>query len=139
VNVETKEKPKQWMHTRSPNKPKNLNKHSLPARKLMAVVFWNWKGVLMMEFMQQGTTITSKVYCKTLKKLCRAIQNKKFGMLTYGVVLLHDSVHLHTYACTRALLEHFSWELFEHRPYSADLAPSDYLFTYLKNWLGSCG
>jgi hypothetical protein len=32
------------------------------------------------------------------------------------------------------LLEHFNWELFDHLPYSPDLAPSNYhLFTYLKN------
>jgi transposase len=61
-------------------------------------------------------------------------------MLTSGVVILHDNVHPHTAARTRALLEHFNWELFDHPPYSPDLAPSDYhLFTrtYLKNWLGS--
>jgi hypothetical protein len=29
VNVETKEQSKQWMHTRSPNKPKSLT-HCLP-------------------------------------------------------------------------------------------------------------
>jgi hypothetical protein len=39
---------------------------------------------------------------------------------------------------TRALLERFNWELFDHPPYSPDLAPSDFdLFTYLKNWLRS--
>jgi hypothetical protein len=57
-------------------------------------------------------------------------------MLTSDVVLLHDNVFLHTAARTRALLEHLNWELFDHLPYSPDLAPSDYhLFTYLKNWL----
>jgi hypothetical protein len=30
VNVKTKEQPKQWMHTHSPNKPKNLNVVCLP-------------------------------------------------------------------------------------------------------------
>jgi hypothetical protein len=31
-----------------------------------------------------------------------------------------------------------NWELFDHPPYSPDLAPSDYrLFPYLKNWLRS--
>jgi hypothetical protein len=31
-----------------------------------------------------------------------------------------------------------NWGLFDHPPYSLDLAPSDYhLFTYLKNWLRS--
>jgi hypothetical protein len=45
-------------------------------------------------------------------------------MLAYGVVLLCD-VHLHTDAHTRALLEHFDLELFDHHPYSPVLDPSD--------------
>jgi hypothetical protein len=52
VNAETKPQSKQWMHTHSPNnmeKPKQT-----PARKLMATIFWNRKGVLMVEFMQKG-------------------------------------------------------------------------------------
>jgi hypothetical protein len=46
---------------------KNLNKRCLPARKLMETLFWGEEGGLMVEFMQQGTTIMSEVYCKTLK------------------------------------------------------------------------
>jgi hypothetical protein len=49
-------------------------------------------------------------------------------MLACGVVLLHDNARPHTAAGTRALLEHFNWELFDHRPCSPDLAPSDYYF-----------
>jgi transposase len=53
-------------------------------------------------------------------------------------MLLHDNARPHTAAHTWALLQHFNWELFDHPPYSNDLAPSDYhLFTYLKNWLWS--
>jgi histone-lysine N-methyltransferase SETMAR len=104
----------------------------------MAAVFWARKGVLMVEFMQQGTTVMSQVYCETLKKLPRTIQNKKHGMLTSGVVLLDDNERPHTAARTRALLEHVNWELFDHPPYSPDLAPSEYhLLSYLKTWLGS--
>jgi hypothetical protein len=57
-------------------------------------------------------------------------------MLTYSVLvlLLYDSAYLHTAAWAQALLEHFNWQLFDHPPYSSDLAPSEYhLFTYLKN------
>jgi histone-lysine N-methyltransferase SETMAR len=55
-------------------------------------------------------------------------------MLTCGVVLLHDNAHPHTVARTRALLEHFNWELLDHPPYSLDLALSDYHpFTHPKN------
>jgi hypothetical protein len=59
------------MHTHSPNKPKKFEQTS--ARKLMATVFWDSKGMLMVEFVKQGTTITSEVYCETLKKLHKAI------------------------------------------------------------------
>jgi histone-lysine N-methyltransferase SETMAR len=66
------------------------------------------------------------------KKTRRVIQNSRCGMLTYGIVLHHNNAR--TAARTRALLEHFNWKLFDHPPYSPDLAPSDYhLFTYLKN------
>jgi histone-lysine N-methyltransferase SETMAR len=106
----------------------------------MATVFCDRKGMRMMEFNQQGTTIMSKMYCKTLKELFRVIQNKRCGMLTYSVlvVLLHDNARLHTAASIEALLEHFNWELFDHPLYSSDLAPSYcHLFIYLKNWLQS--
>jgi hypothetical protein len=85
----------------------------------------------MVEWMQQGAIIMSQVYCKMIKKLHRTIQNKRCGMLTYGVVLLHDNVRPHTAAHTRALLEHFNWELFDHPPYRPDLT------SYLKNWFTS--
>jgi hypothetical protein len=134
VNIETKEQSKQWMHTHSPNKPKKF-KHCLPARKLKTTVFWDRKGVLIMEFVQQTTIVMSEVYCKTLKKLCRAIQNERHGML---VVLLHGNAcpHTRTAACTPELLKHFKWELSDHPSYNPDLTSSVYhLFTHLKNWL----
>jgi hypothetical protein len=59
-------------------------------------------------------------------------------MLTHGVVFLHANARPYTAERTRALLEHFNWELFDHTPYSTHLAPRHYhLFTYLKNWLQS--
>jgi hypothetical protein len=89
------------VETKEESKPKKFKKAS--ARKLMATVFWDRKGVLMVEFMQQGTTITSEVYCETLKSCVGpAIQNKRRGMLTYSVVLLHESARPHTAAGTRA-------------------------------------
>jgi hypothetical protein len=98
----------------------------------METVFCDRKGVLVVDFMQRGTTITSEVYCD-IKKLRRAILNKRPGMLTSCVVLLHDNERPHTATRTQVLLEHFNWELFNHPPYSTDLALRD----YLKNWLKS--
>jgi hypothetical protein len=53
VNVETKKQPNggcTHIHQRSRN---SLNKRCLPARKLMATVFWNRKGVLVVVLKQQ--------------------------------------------------------------------------------------
>jgi hypothetical protein len=56
-------------HTHPPYKLKKFKQMS--ARKLMAAVFWGRKGVLIVEFIQQGTTITSEVYYEMLKKTAK--------------------------------------------------------------------
>lgn len=56
-------------HTSSPTKPKRT-RQTLSARRIMTTVFWNGKGILLVDF------ITSAVYCETLKKSRRSIQNK---------------------------------------------------------------
>lgn len=137
VNAETKQQSMTWGHTASPNKPKKA-RQTFSARKVMATVFWDAQGILLVEFMERGTTITSAVYCETMKKLRRAIQNKRRGLLTSGVVLLHDNARPHSARRTQDLLSQFKWDVFIHPPYSPDLAPSDYhLFPHMKKWLGS--
>ncbi|GFW45136.1 histone-lysine N-methyltransferase SETMAR [Trichonephila clavipes] len=87
--------------------------------------------------MQQGTTINAAAYCTTLTKLRRAIQNKRRGLLTSGVLLLHDNARPHSAINTQNLIRSFRWEQIDHPPYSPDLAPSDFhLFRYLKEFLG---
>jgi histone-lysine N-methyltransferase SETMAR len=125
-------------HTSSPKKHKF--KQTILTRKIMCTVFWDRQGVLLVEFMPQGTTINSTAYCETMKKLRRAIQNKSRGMLTRGLVLLHDNARPHTAAQTQALIRSFGWEKFDPPPppfpLSSDLAPSDFhLFRRLKKFL----
>lgn len=137
VNVEQKAQSREWGHTSSPRKPVKC-RQTFSTKKLMATVFWDRKDVLLVEFMERGTTINSTVYCETLKKLRRAIQNKRRGMLTAGIVFVHDNARPHTAVRTRELLDQFGWDVFDHPPYSPDLAPSDYhLFPNMKKWLGS--
>ena len=104
----------------------------------MATVFWDRKGILRIDFLERGLTINADAYCETVRKLRWAIQNKRRGMLSSGIVLLHDNARPHTAARTAQLLQQFRWEVFDHPPYSPDLAPSDYhLFMHLKQWLAS--
>ena len=53
----------------------------------MATVFWDRKGILLIDFMPTGTPINSDRYCDTLRKLRRAIQNRRRGKLSKGVTL----------------------------------------------------
>ena len=58
-------------------------------------------------------------------------------MLTKGIILLHGNAQSHTAARTNALIKLFNWEIFDHPPYSPDLAPNDYnLFTKMV-WLAT--
>ena len=96
-----------------------------------------WHGALIE---QSGSTINSErySYCETLKKLRRAIQNKRRGKLSSKVLFFHDNARPHTASRTWELLDHFGWEVFDHPLYSPDLAPSDYhLFSNMKTWLAA--
>ena len=106
------------------------------AGKLMATVFWDHKGVLLVDFMERGTTINAGSYCATLERLRAAIKRKRPGLLTTGVLLLHDNARPHVATETQQLLQRFKWTILEHPPYSPDLAPSDFhLFLALKDHL----
>jgi hypothetical protein len=138
ANVETKEQSKQWMHTHSPNKLKKLKQTLSACQKADANCFLGQEksadaGI---HATRDNNNVISVL--QNTKRLRRTIQYQRRGMLTYGVVFLHDNMHSHTAARTRAQEEHFNRALFDHPPYSPDLAPSDYhLFTCLKNRLGS--
>ncbi|GBM72579.1 Histone-lysine N-methyltransferase SETMAR [Araneus ventricosus] len=59
------------------------------------------------------------------------------GILSGGIVLLHDNSRLHSAAATQELLDQFGWEIFDNPPYSPDLAPSDFhRFLKLRYFLG---
>jgi len=135
ITPESKQQSLHWKHTGSP-KRKNF-KQMFSTRKIMCTVFWDRQGVLLLEFLPQGTTINSAVYCETLNKLRRVIQNKRRGMLSATILLFHDNARPYCAAQTQDLITSFLWEQMDQPPYSPDLAPSDYhLFLHLKKFLG---
>ena len=110
---------------------------TISARKIMCTVFWERKGVLLVEFLPRNETINAAAYCETLKNVSRSIQNKRRGQLSKGIVLLHDNARPHVANQTKDLITSFKWETADHPPYSPDLAPTNYhLFLNLKKHLG---
>jgi hypothetical protein len=65
------------------------------AGKVMAMEFWDRKGVLLVDFMEKGTTINAASYCATLERLRAAIKRQRPGLLTPGVLLLHEKARPH--------------------------------------------
>jgi len=116
--------------------PSKKFKTSPSSGKLMATVFWDMHGVLLLHFYPPNETVNSAAYQATLKKLKRAVQRKKPQMSDMRVLLLHDNARPHTAHATVNLLERWGWEILEHPPYSPDLAPSDFhLFPNMKKHL----
>ncbi|GBN57065.1 hypothetical protein AVEN_23906-1 [Araneus ventricosus] len=91
----------------------------------MCTVFWDRQGIPLVEFLPRGETINAVRYCETLRKLRSAIQNKRQGMLSQGIVFLHDNARPHSAGVTQNFIQQFGLEQFDHPPYSPDLAPSD--------------
>ena len=70
-----------------------------------------------------------------MQELRRAIQNKRCGMLSAGI-LLHDNARPHRARRSTHLLQEFRWEVFNHPPYIPYLAPSDFhVFLHFNKFL----
>ena len=85
---ETKEASKQWKHVGSPPPKKARTQPS--AGKVMLSVFWDQDGVILTDYLQKGHTITGQYYSTLLRKLLEEIKMKRRGMISKGVLLLHD-------------------------------------------------
>lgn len=97
------------MHSSSPSKPTKF-KQTFSNRKCMTTGYWERKGVLLVEFIERGTTAVMVVprsmniaYGVTHQNLRRPSQNKRRGMLSLGIVLLHYNALPHTANATKNL------------------------------------
>lgn len=119
--------------------PLAIPKRSITTRKHMATIFWDGKGVLLMDVLPRNMTMTAEVYCGQLDRLLIAIQQKRRRSCHSGnhnIHFLHDNATPHTASMTTSKLESLGFTILPHPPYSPDLAPSDfYLFSPLKSSL----
>ena len=95
------------------------------AGKVMATVFWDAKGVIMMDFLPKKSTITGVYYANLLGQLRTAIREKRRGKLSKGVLLQRDNARVHTCKVAMDAVERNGYELIPHPAYSPELASSD--------------
>ena len=123
---ENKAQSRQW-----PGSPRPKNFKTQPsAGKVMATVFWDAHGVIMLDFLAKKSTIGA-YYANLLDQLRTAIREKRRGKLSKGILLQQDNARVHTCKIAMDAVERNGYELIPHLAYYPDLAPSGY-FLFLK-------
>lgn len=131
---ESKQQSKRWVlpGESRPKRPKTQQS----AGKVMATVFWDTQGIIFIDYLGKGKTITGEYYTSLLERLNEEIKTKR-PRLKHKKILFHqDNAPVHNSLISMAKIHELRYELLPHPPYSPDLAPCDYfLFSNLKRWL----
>ena len=127
---ENKAQSRQWGGPGSP-RPKKF-KPQPSAGTVMATVFWDAKGVFMLDVLPERSTITGVYYANLLDQLRTAIPENRRGILSEDVLLQQDNARVHTCKVAMDAVERNGYELIPRPAYSPDIGPSDFLlFPYL--------
>lgn len=109
------------------------------AGKVMATVFWDAHGILLIDYTENGKPLTGEYYASLLQRLETEIKQKRPHMANKKILFHHDRNNnetVHTAPVALAKLNQLEFELIHHPPNSPDLAPCDFfLFPNLKKWL----
>ncbi|CAI9717799.1 Hypothetical predicted protein [Octopus vulgaris] len=86
----------------------------------MLRVWWDIKGVIHYELLDNNQTINANLHCEQLRRLKTVLSQKRATLVYRKGVIFHD--------------EELCWKILPHLPYSPDHAPTDYhLFQGLQN------
>lgn len=116
----------QWIEAGSsaPKKAKTVPS----AGKVMASVFWDAKGFLLIDYLEKGKTITGEYYSNLVTKLDAKICENRPGLQKKKIIFHQDNASVHKSVLAMGNLRDLHYEVLEHPPYSPDLAPSDFHF-----------
>ena len=134
---ENKAQSRQWVGSGS-LRPKKF-KTPPSAGKVMATVFWDARGVIMLDFLPKRSKITGVYYANLLDQLRTVIREKCRDKLSKSALLQQDNARVHTCKVAMDAVERNGYELIPHHACSPDLAPSDFfLFPNLKKDIRGC-
>jgi len=103
------------------------------AGKVLASIFWDQDGILLIDYLPNGQTINTEYYSSLLVQMKDILKEKRRRKVTKVVLFLHDNALAHRALAIQKKLDYLGFQCLDHPPYSPDLAPSDYhLFLGLK-------
>lgn len=94
--------------------------------KILAVIVWDAKGILMINTLPKNTPMTDKMYAEQMYQLYSTIKMKRSNLIDQGVLLLHDNIAAHKSACVVDAINDCGFAELPHPINSPDLSPSDY-------------
>ncbi|GFY07764.1 histone-lysine N-methyltransferase SETMAR [Trichonephila clavipes] len=92
----------------------------------MASVFWDSNGVILIDYLQKGKTITRAYYSSLFDKMKAELKEKRPHLQKKSCS--PKTKHRLTPQVAMAEIHELRFELLGHPPYSLDLAPSDLFF-----------
>ena len=134
-DVETRMQSSQWMGKGSP-RPKKA-RMSQSKIKVMFVVFFHWKGIVLHEFVPRGQMVNKQFYQEVLARLRDAVGRKRPELWENETCMLHhDNAPAPASLLIRSYLAKRQTSVVPHPTYSPDLTPADFfLFPRLKTTL----
>ena len=120
-NHESEQQSKQWKH---PGSPRPVRARLKPrAGKVMATIFWDAEGILLIDYMPKNTKITGQYYANRHRQLHDSIKQKCRGKIRRGVLLLHDNAQVHKSRLSMVAIHECGFQLVNHPPFSPDWRP----------------
>lgn len=96
------------METMAPLRFANTEKSWIySSRRMMAVVYWDKKDVILVDHMELRSKITADVFCQTVAKLRGGIQSRRRGKQWFNLILLQVTTSAQTAGDWKFLLETF--------------------------------
>ncbi|XP_054729335.1 histone-lysine N-methyltransferase SETMAR-like [Anastrepha obliqua] len=106
------------------------------AGKVLASIAWDACGVIFIDYLEKGKTVTGEYYASLLDRLNDETKKQRPHLAKKKVLFHQGNAPAHKSTIVMAKLHELHYKLLPHPPYFPDLAPSDYwLFPNLKRWL----
>ena len=131
---ELKSQSMQWLPVgaAAPKKAKTTTS----TKKLLFIAFFDFEGLIYQHFVPPKQTINSVYYIEVLSKFLKHLNEKRPDKVKNGWLFHQDNARPHVSRATMEFMAKRKIKLFEHAPFSPDLAPCDfYLFPELKKCL----
>ena len=110
----------------SGQKKERKSKSNLYAGKALTTVFWDSKGIVFMNSLQKGASITGEYYASLLDQLQEKIRTNRPHLAKKKILFHQDNAPPHKARAFMETLRELRYEILPHPAYSPDLVPQGF-------------